>query len=133
MPAFLLPVLAFYSSIPDWLKKFLATIIVLGAVFIAGDIRGARVARAQCEEQARRAQVAADKQDLEAEREGRAQDLEITNALTLQKKVDDETIAKLKDQIAKRPASAQCSYDKSTADPDDQPRRVRKLPWSPRP
>jgi len=125
MPAFLLPIMAFYSAIPDWLKKFIATIVVLGAVFIAGDIRGRRVEHAKCEEQARRAQRAADAQDLQAEKDGRAQDLEITNALTQQKKVDDETIAKLQKQLSSQPGS-KCVYDKSTADPEPRGSRLRK-------
>jgi len=126
MPPFLLPVLAFYNAIPDWLKKFLGTIIILLAVFLAGDMRGRRVVRAECEARAQQAQQAADKQDLQAEREGRAQDLEVTNALTQQKKVDDETIAKLQADLAKRSAAAPCVYDKSTADPEPRSRRLRQ-------
>jgi hypothetical protein len=117
--------MAIYSAVPDWLKKLLFSILVLAIVFVAGDIRGKRVARAQCEAQAQRAQTAADKQDLQAEKEGRAQDLEITNALTQQKKVDDETIAKLQAQIKQRPTSAPCVYDKSTADPELRRGRLR--------
>jgi hypothetical protein len=124
-------IFAFYSAIPDWLKKLIATLLIGLTIFTAGDIRGKRVARAQCEEQAKRAQRAADAQDLQAEKEGRAADLEITNALTQQKKVDDDKIAALQKQLA----GSKCVYDKSTADPDPdaEPRRVRKLPWSSRP
>lgn len=99
------------------------------AIFFAGDIRGKRVARAECEAQAQRAQQAADAQDLQAEREGRKQDLEITEALTQQNKVDNATIEALKTQLAKRiPAGKTdpCLYDKSNADPDDTSRRLRK-------
>lgn len=124
MSAFLLSVKAFYKAVPDWLKKFVATQVILLAVFTAGDIRGKRVARAECEEQARRAQRAADAQDLQAEKEGRAQDLEITNALTLQNKADKDAIAELERKLASI-SSAKCVYDKSTADPDPLRRRLR--------
>lgn len=124
MPAFLLPILAFYSAIPDWLKKLILTVLIGASLFAAGDIRGKRVARAECEEQARRAQRAADAQDLQAEKEGRAQDLEITNSLTEKVKEDNDKIEALKQQLAKLP-SAQCVYDKSTADPDAPRRRLR--------
>lgn len=134
--SFLMPILGFYNAIPDWLKKLIATLLIGFAIFIAGDIRGSRIARAECEAAAKRAQVAADKQDLQAEKEGRAQDLEITNALTQQKKVDDDRIAKLQKQLSAQPGSG-CVYDKSTADPDAgvgaEPRRMRKSPWSSRP
>lgn len=123
MPPFLLPLLGFYNAIPDWLKKFIATIAVLGMVFAAGDIRGSRVERAKCEERARLAQDAADRQDLQAERDGRAQDLEITNALTQQKKVDDETIERLRKQLSA--TGSKCVYDKSNADPEPRGRRLR--------
>lgn len=132
MPPFLLPLIGFFNAIPDWLKKLIATLLIGLAVFTAGDIRGKRVARAECEAAAKRAQVAADKQDLQAEREGRAQDLEITNALTQQKKVDDDTIANLQKQLAAQPGS-KCVYDKSTADPDAEPRSMRKSRWPSRP
>jgi hypothetical protein len=125
MPAIFLTLFGFYNAIPDWLKKFIATILVLGVVFIAGDIRGRRVEHAKCEEQARRAQRAADAQDLQAEKEGRAQDLQITEALIQQNKVDDETIAKLQKQLASQPGS-KCVYDKSTADPEPRGSRLRK-------
>lgn len=124
MPPFLLPILAFYNAVPDWLKKLVATVLIGLAIFTAGDIRGKRVARAECEEQARRAQRAADAQDLQAEKEGRAQDLEITNALTLQNKADQDAIADLQRKLATQP-SAKCVYDKSTADPDTSRRRLR--------
>jgi len=97
---------------------------VLGAVFMAGGIRGSRIARAECEAKAKAAQQAADAQDLQAEREGRAQDLEITNALTQQKQVDNATIEKLQRELAARPP-AKCVYDGSNADPDE--RRSRRL------
>jgi hypothetical protein len=124
MPVFLLPILAFYNAVPDWLKKLVATLLIGLAIFTAGDIRGKRVARAECEEQARRAQRAADAQDLQAEKEGRAQDLEITNALTLQNKADQDAIADLQRKLAAQPR-AKCLYDKSTADPDAPRRRLR--------
>ena len=124
MPAIFLAILGYYNMVPAWLKKAVAAVLIVFAIFAAGEIRGKRIARAECEAQAKRAQNAADAQDLAAEREGRAQDLQITDALTQQKKVDDETIEKLKQQLAKSPG-ASCLYDKSTADPDDPPRRLR--------
>lgn len=123
MPAFFLPLLGFYNAIPNWLKKLIATVAIGVAIFVAGDIRGRRIEHAKCEEKARLAQNAANAQDLEAERQGRAQDLEITNALTQQKKVDDERIEKLQQELSK--ANSKCLYDKSNADPEPSSRRLR--------
>jgi hypothetical protein len=53
--------------------------------------------------------------------------LEITEALTNQKKVDDANIELLKKQLAARGKGLPCLYDKSNADPDDTPtRKLRK-------
>lgn len=126
MPAFLLPVIAFYSAVPSWAKKLVAGGLILLAIFFAGEMRGKRVARAECEAQARRAQTAADQQDKQADVEVREQEKQLVEALTQQKKVDDAVISKLQLDLAKRPKSAPCLYDKSNSDPDDPPARVRK-------
>ena len=127
LPAFLLPAVAIYNAIPSWLKKALLFGFIGLMIFAAGDQRGKRVMRAACEEQAKKAQTAADTQDKQAQVEVDTQSREIADQLTQQKKVDDATIESLRKQIAQRPAGAKCEYDKSNADPADEPkpRRVR--------
>lgn len=130
MPIWLLAKFGFLRLVPSWLWKWIAIGLVLLVVFFYGFNKGSQHARAQCEAQAKRAQNAADAQDLAAERAGREQDLQITEALTQQKKVDDENIAKLQQQLAARVPKGKtdpCLYDKSTADPDDDapPSRLR--------
>jgi|KBSSwiStaDraftv2_1062776.scaffolds.fasta_scaffold113353_3 hypothetical protein len=133
MPPFLLPILGMItggvSRVPTWMWKYISIGLVIGVVFLYGYNKGKGVERARCEAAAKIAQNAADAQDLQAEREGRQQDLQITDALTQQKKVDDAKIAALEKQLSQpRPKGAgnPCVYDKSTADPDDAPRRLRK-------
>lgn len=120
MPAIWLAVTGFFGMIPDWLKKVLAVLIVLAIVFVAGNVRGKRIAREECEAAARRAQTAADSQDKQAGREIQQQDDQVTTFLTQQKKDDDAKIAKLEAQVR-----GKCLYDKSTADPVEQPHRMR--------
>lgn len=116
----------FLKVIPSWAWKFIAIIVAILAIYLYGYSKGKQVELARCETAARAAQKAADAQDLQAEREGRAQDQQITETLTNQKKVDDAKIEELKKQLANRKSTAACLYDKSNADPDDPPRRVRK-------
>jgi len=121
MPAIWLAVSGVFAMIPDWLKKLLGVLIVLAIVFAAGNVRGKRIAREECEAAARRAQTAADKQDRQAGVEVQQQDDQVNTYLTQQKKADDDKIAALEKQLK----GSKCLYDKSTADPDDSPRRVR--------
>lgn len=120
---------AFLKTMPSWVWKLLAVVLVLIVVYVYGYNRGSVSARLECEAQAKRAQNAADAQDLAAEREGRQQEKEINEALTQQKKVDDETIARLEAQLKARVPQGQtdpCVYDKSNADPDEPaPSRMR--------
>jgi hypothetical protein len=111
------------SMVPAFIWKWLAIVLIALCIFFYGEIKGKRIAEAKCEAAAKVAQQAANDQDLQAEKEGRAQDLEITNTLIEQKKVDDAAIETLKAQLAKRtPAAvAKCLYDKDNADPDSQP------------
>lgn len=126
MPVFLLPFLAFFRAVPAWAWKYGAIALAIFAVYFYGYNKGKVVEKERCEQAARAAQKAADAQDLQAEREGRQQDLEINEALTQQKKVDDDRIAQLQKQLANRKPTAECLYDKDNADPDDPPaRRVR--------
>lgn len=122
---------AFLKAVPSWAWKFIAIIVGILAIYSYGYVKGKSVEKEKCETAARAAQRAADAQDLQAEREGRAQDLEITEALTNQKKVDDANIEKLQKQLANRKSTAACLYDKSNADPDDPPARVRNSPRRP--
>lgn len=128
MPMFLLPVMAVIGRVPSFLWKYLAVALAIGVVFLYGYNKGKGVERERCEAAAKIAQTAADTQDAQAARDGLAQEKQVNEALTQQKKVDDERIANLEKELSKpRPkgASAPCVYDKSTADPDDAPRRVR--------
>lgn len=128
MPVFLLPVLAFFRAVPAWAWKWLAVGLVLIVVFFYGYNKGKGVERARCEERARIAQEAANTQDSTADKEVRDQERMIVQSLTQQKKADDARISQLQEQLNKRlPAGKPdpCLYDKSTADPDDPPSRVR--------
>ena len=110
------------SIVPTFVWKWLAVLLIALCIFFYGQIKGKQQEHAKCEAAAVRAQTAANDQDLQAEKEGRAQDLEVTNSLIQQKKVDDAAIETLKAQLAKRPTGAKgCFYDKSNADPDAQP------------
>lgn len=106
------------SMVPPVLWKYIIIAVAVLAVFLYGNARGKRIARAECEAAAQRAQKAADKQDTQAEREVSAQNAKVTEELTNQKKVDDAIIANLNRELARRPAGSKCEYDKSTADPD---------------
>jgi hypothetical protein len=113
------PALTAVSFVPAWAWKWLGIAAIAFCLFTAGDIRGTRIANEKCEAAAKRAQKAADAQDLQAEKEGRQQDLQVTNSLIEQKKVDDATIAKLK--------KSSCAYDKTNADPDSSVPQRRSL------
>lgn len=115
---FLLAFRSWIAIIPAWAWKLIAIAVAVVALYSYGYVKGKRVAEAHCEQLAQAAQKAADAQDLQAEREGRAQDLEISNALTNQQKVDNATIEALKKDLANRKPGSDCLYDKSTADPD---------------
>lgn len=126
MPAWLV-IPAFLKVIPSWAWKLIAVLVAILAIYTYGYNKGKHVEKERCETAARAAQKAADEQDLQAEREGRAQDLEITKALQEQKKVDDANIELLKKQLAARGKGLPCLYDKSNSDPDDAPtRKLRK-------
>lgn len=111
----------FVGLVPAFVWKWLALALVGLALFFYGDIKGRRAEHVKCEAAAAQAQTAANDQDLQAEKESHAQDLETTDFLIQQKKVDDAAIETLKAKLAKRPASAKCLYDKSNSDPDSQP------------
>lgn len=96
--------LGLFKLVPSFVWKWVGLIAVLGAVFGYGFTKGTIREHQKCEAAAHAAQVAADQQDLQAEKEGRAQDLDITNALVEQKKVDDENIKKLEESLASKPA-----------------------------
>ncbi len=118
---------AFLKAVPSWAWKFIATLVAILAIYLYGYTKGKHVAEERCETAARAAQKAADAQDLQAEREGRAQDLQVTKSLEDQKKVDDANIELLKKQLAAKGKGLPCLYDKSNADPDDAPtRKLRK-------
>lgn len=132
-----LAVRGFIAFVPAVVWKYIAIGVVMVCLFVAGDLRGSRVANEKCAAAAALAQKAADAQDLQAEKEGRAQDLQITNSLTEQKKVDDAELAKLKTAVTARPAGTACVYDKTNGDPDPAgdkpaPRGVRKFIGGPK-
>lgn len=107
------------SIVPAFVWKCLALVVIGLCLFFYGEIKGERVEHAKCEAAAAAAQTAANDQDLQAEKDAHANDLEIVNNLKMQKQVDDAAIDTLKIQLAKRPAGSKCIYDKSNADPDD--------------
>lgn len=100
----------FLTLIPSAAWKYLGLIAAAGALYAYADVKATHREHAKCEAAAAAAQAAANDQDLKAEKEGRAQDLEITNSLVEQKKVDDEAIRKLKADLAKNPLAASCVY-----------------------
>ena len=122
---FLAPLIALLSP-RVWMA--VGAVVFIGAVWGHGYYLGHTRASYVCEEKAKKALNAADAQDLQAEKEGRQQDLQITESLIQQKKRDDDTIEALRRQIAARPAGSKCEYDKDNADPDDAApaRRLRK-------
>lgn len=112
------------AGLPNWLKTLIIAVVALGLTYMAGDIHGKRIARAECEQKAIEAQHAADAQDDAAADEVKDQDAQVSTWLTEQKKADDAKIADLQSKLN----SSSCRYDKSNADPDDQPRSVRHRP-----
>jgi len=109
------------SIVPTFVWKILAVIVIALCIFFYGQIKGQRAEHAKCEAAAAEAQTAANSQDLQAEKDAHANDLEIANNLKMQKQVDDVAIEKLKAQLANRPTGSKCIYDKSNGDPDAQP------------
>jgi hypothetical protein len=121
-------ILAIFAAIPAWVWKWGAIAIAVVSIYGYGDLRGRRIEHDKAVAEAQAAQKAADAQDLQAEKDGRAQDLEITNNLVNQKKVDDDAISKLKSDLAAKPPAA-CLYDQRSADPPEpSARRVRPRP-----
>jgi hypothetical protein len=109
------------SIVPTFVWKALAIVIIALSIFFYGQIKGKQSEHAKCEAAAAQAQTAANDQDLQAEKETHANDLEILNNLKMQKQVDDVNLEKFKAQLAKRPAGSKCIYDKSNGDPDAEP------------
>jgi len=109
------------AIVPAFVWKGLAIVVIALCIFFYGEIKGKHAEHAKCEAAAAQAQTAANDQDLQAEKDAHANDLEIANNLKMQKQVDDVAIEKLQDQLAKRSAGSKCFYDKSNADPDAQP------------
>lgn len=110
------------SIVPAFVWKALAVIVIALGIFVYGQVKGKQAEHAKCEAAAAQAQTAANDQDLQAEKDAHANDLEIVNNLKMQKQVDDAALETLKAQLAKRPAgSKSCLYDKSNGDPDSEP------------
>lgn len=111
----LLAIRGFIAFIPPFIWKWLAIAAIGFGLYSFGDIRGRRIEREICVTAAAEAQKGADDQDAQAAKDNSAQDLEITNNLLAQKKVDDAELAKLRSQLAGAKGPA-CVYDKSNAD-----------------
>jgi hypothetical protein len=109
------------SIVPAFVWKGLAIVLIALCLFFYGEVKGRKAEHAKCEAAAAQAQTAANDQDLQAEKDAHANDLEIANNLKMQKQVDDVAIENLKAQLAKRPAGSKCLYDKSNGDPDAEP------------
>lgn len=121
---------AIFQAVPTWVWKMVAVLAILMSVFLYGYTKGKGVERARCEAAAQRAQEAANTQDREADRQVQEQDQQTVTVLTQQKAKDDEVIRQLEAKLAaaakkKDAAGNPCVYDRSNADPDDPPRRVR--------
>jgi type II secretory pathway pseudopilin PulG len=110
---------AFLKALPNWVWYVIIALAAALALYSYGYSRGKFVEKERCEQAARAAQKAADAQDLQAEREGRAQDEQITQTLQNQKKVDDARIEQLQKELANRKPTAECLYDDTNSDPDD--------------
>lgn len=82
---------SFLAFIPAWAYKWIAIVLIVGAAWTHGYVKGGSSARAVCEEKARQAQLAADKQDK------RAQD-----QITTQEKSTDTELAELAKKQAAR-------------------------------
>lgn len=107
------------AIVPAFVWKWLAVLLIALCIFFYGQIKGKREEHAKCEAAAAQAQTAANDQDLQAEKDAHANDLEIVNNLKMQKQVDDAALETLKKQLTQRPAgSKSCLYDKSNGDPD---------------
>jgi hypothetical protein len=113
MPAFLLPILAL---VPSWLWKYIGIGLVGVAIFVAGDIRGARVANEKCAAAARKAQVQADKVDTRADKDTRTDESDFAKQATEQKRIDDAEMGRLRDELAKRPVPERCVLTGPDAD-----------------
>lgn len=83
--------LVLLSLIPTWAYKWIAVALVVGAAWGHGYIKGSSGARAVCEEKARQAQVAADKQDRKAQ-----------DQISVQEKSTDAELAELAKKQAAR-------------------------------
>ena len=106
------------SIVPAFVWKWLALALVGLCLYFYGDVKGRHAEHAKCEAAAAQAQTAANDQDLQAEKDAHANDLETVNNLKMQKQVDDVALETLKAQLAKRPSGSKCFYDKSNGDPD---------------
>ena len=141
----LLALRGFIAFIPAFIWKWLAIAAIGGVLFLAGDIRGRRIEKAICAEAAHQADLAADAQDDAAGKEVTTQNDEVQNQLLKQKEKDDAIIAELQRRLDEKPEQpaagkpvhapvlAPCVYDKSNADPDDQPPAQRLRLPDPRP
>lgn len=118
----------FFASMPDWLKRLLGIVLLAGVIFYAGQMRGERIATAECTRKAELAKNAAKEQDAQAQRDVQQHDDQVQTWLTEQKKRDDATIADLTTKLAARTKGKvdPCVYDDLTADPDPGARRLRK-------
>jgi hypothetical protein len=133
----------FLSPIGRWIGVG----VLIGAAYLAGDVRGRRIEYAKCEEAAKAAQQAADAQDLQAALDANADASKVVEQLKKQKETADAQIAELKNRLTtvSVPVGAPCLYGDSDL-PDSKPvapaGRVRdnvgkgtghpRYPWSSR-
>ena len=115
---------AILAMIPAAVWKFLAVVILVVAAYFYGDIKATERVSAKYIAADKAAELAATQQDLQAAKDGRAQDLEITNALLQKQKDDDVAIQDLKAKLAAAPPDTACLYPPS---PKPKPSGLRLL------
>jgi len=102
----------FLAAVPAFVWKWAGIAAVCLAAYFYVDLhatyRERAIQVAKCQAAADKAQKQADNVDLEAEKAGRAQDLEITNSLIAAKAKDDAEIKELQAKLAKSPQAARC-------------------------
>jgi hypothetical protein len=111
------------GGVPAWAWKYIAIGIAFLAVYGYADRKATYRERAACEAAAQRAQVAANAQDAQAERDLRINAEKTVSQLSTQKATDEKIIEDLKVKLAGQPLNAPCYY------PDVAPTgRVRSQP-----
>lgn len=106
---------AVMAVVPSWLWKWIGVFVLAAAIFIAGDIRGTRIANEKCAAEVRKSQEQATKIDRRADVDTRADETSFAKEAATQKAIDDAEIKRLNAELAKRPAAHRCDIDDADA------------------